>query len=744
MQRPIDRAAALQHAARDRTPSGPSVRRGARSIDNPRRAAPLAVVFCVLALSLGLVRPLAAAVVPGMAKRQAPGPFDAAPIVQGGWADGSPSDTLVFASGTQISGTFYQTLDASQGSLVLWITPEWDGNDGKRHDFFNNDSGADPGAISLRTQAGSLVFRVGSSAAEEVSASIAGWLAGQRHLIVARWDNDNGLSGANRLSLSIDDVHTFATQATPPAAIGAQNYVGSDRNGLHPANAIIEGLTIYRRPLFDGTYGINAGNGDEINLIYNGGAGQDPASVTGSWDVVFALPTNSATGALATGTGQAWTHPHLSNVIPGNGNRGGFMLAGAAATDGWSSEGTPTSVLPLATAEKIFAGGYKVASNAANQGIYQDITVAAGDDGVVRAIVHSDGTCLPRLILYDQTGGAEIGHLDGTTTSTRTAPNVLVLAGEAPTGSTTLRMKLVNTAAAGDMLLAPGRGARELRRQPLDVEVAGRPTPPSPRSGSTCPWSAGRRSRRPSTPGPTRSASGRRAPTVAPSTASTSGRKATSTRSASSAYYVSGEALLEWIGGSTRLVPAVHRIQMYELFPESSPNTWKHRVGVGRRANPSGTDPGLYAGQYYSAGDFIIDDFYAFPLTPVSLTATAASVANSAESGELRVDGRDVNLLASMPGLGTTSGTYTVGWRPRHSAASGVAFTEGTATQGAYILSLYGNANNYINVFWDAANRIRMSYSMAGTTGSGTWTATGAIVAGTKYTVAVAYTGGGT
>ena len=86
--------------------------------------------------------------------------------------------------------------------------------------------------------------------------------------------------------------------------------IGSRNDGSAPANAIIEGLTIYRRPLYDGAYGSNVGNGDEINLIYNSGTGKDPTLVTGSWDVVFALPTNSTVGALATGTGEALSHPH--------------------------------------------------------------------------------------------------------------------------------------------------------------------------------------------------------------------------------------------------------------------------------------------------------------------------------------------------------------------------------------------------------------------------------------------------
>ena len=140
----------------------------------------------------------------GTAKREAPGPFAAAPIVQGGWANGDPSDTLLFLRGNQIGALFYEGLDADQDSLVVWLTPEWDGNDGKRHDFFNNQFG-NPGRVSLRAQSNNLIFRVGATiGTDEVSVDISTWVAGQTHLVVGRWDNDNALDGTNTISLSID------------------------------------------------------------------------------------------------------------------------------------------------------------------------------------------------------------------------------------------------------------------------------------------------------------------------------------------------------------------------------------------------------------------------------------------------------------------------------------------------------------------------------------------------------------
>ena len=152
-----------------------------------------------LALGLLAASPLIA-FTPGQAKRIGPGPFAAAPIVQGGWADGDPSDTLRSPLGGQVGALFYEHLDADQGSLVVWITPEWDGSDGKRHDFFNNNLG-DPGRISLRAQANNLILRVGSTAVtDEVWVDISGWQPGETHLAIGRWEDlETGQEEAGRL-----------------------------------------------------------------------------------------------------------------------------------------------------------------------------------------------------------------------------------------------------------------------------------------------------------------------------------------------------------------------------------------------------------------------------------------------------------------------------------------------------------------------------------------------------------------
>ncbi|MHA2047604.1 MAG: hypothetical protein ACW99G_22720 [Candidatus Thorarchaeota archaeon] len=251
---------------------------------------------------------------PGMAKR-ATSVFETAPIVQGKWDGTGTGDLLEGAIGSRIIDNFYESFDSYQGSISLWVTPEWDGNDGKSHYLFRNGSAA----ISIfKNSSNFLQLNVPFGS---VTADISGWTAGTTYHVVARWDSDNSLDGTNYICISINDAHTFGKSSSfTPDTVGIGGVRIGNTAGTVDADAIIEGLTVYRRPLFDGTYGVAAnwddsGPIDEINAIYNAGSGQDPCLVTGSWDIVFCLPTDSTAGAIVTGTGEAWSHPHSSGVL---------------------------------------------------------------------------------------------------------------------------------------------------------------------------------------------------------------------------------------------------------------------------------------------------------------------------------------------------------------------------------------------------------------------------------------------
>jgi len=588
---------------------------------------------------------------PNVAKRNSTGPFAAGVMVQTNQnVDPWISDAVYFSHGNNISKNFRNNIDFNQGSIVFWITPEWNGNDGLLHYFLLQ---ASHGYVRLfKNTSNQLVAQLANSSA---SVDASSWTAGSTYLVVARWDTRNKLNGTNYVSLSVGDSHTFGgtsisdmTSFTPGGFMhfGSYDAASSYRYG---ANAIIEGLTIYRRPLFDGTYGIDVGNGDEIAQIYNSGNGQDPTLITGSWDVVFALPTNASIGTIVTGTGNAWSHPHSSNLLyTDTTNTGGFMMNGTPSNDGWSeipwykvggasgvvavyqpigatdiansyvnranpgtynaspvvaptwdatngwtfngttqyldtgvipsdgwsmiirwsnlsgydrfsgiyeagnnfylspqygsvlksyghgnynsssgaltsgvmavagdsgylngnldavltpnswstiysvwigaangtypglkitgriqavglysstlsstqvtnvtsamqnlsSSGTYLTPTALGSTEKIFAGGYKFISNGGNQGIYRTFTATSGGDYVLRALGHSDGTCNPKIQITRADGTTVITSLAGTTTSTRTAPNVYIFTWESPAAESE-QVQLINTAASG-------------------------------------------------------------------------------------------------------------------------------------------------------------------------------------------------------------------------------------------------------------------------------------------------------
>lgn len=290
---------------------------------------------------------------PNMAKRNSAGSFAAGVMVQGKFTITEGGNDYISWWPNQITGNFYHTLDTSQGSIVFWLTPEWNGNDGKRHVIWGDQSN---GSRFEKTQWNEWAFYLPNSSGQLTYLSASNITAGQTYNIVIRWDTKNKLNGTHHVSISINNNHFFYQNSSWSAPSAGGQYFGSLTGPA--ADSIIEGFTIYRRPLFDGQYGIDVGNGNEIAQIYNNGPGQDPTLVTGSWDVVFALPTNASTGQLTSGTGNAWSHPHSSNLLYTNTtNTGGFMMNGNYTADGWSNVGTPTSVSALATNEKIYAGG---------------------------------------------------------------------------------------------------------------------------------------------------------------------------------------------------------------------------------------------------------------------------------------------------------------------------------------------------------------------------------------------------
>ena len=241
---------------------------------------------------------------PGMAKREGT-IFAGAPIVQGLWDGSGVPDVLTFPRGDQIINNWYANFDPYQGGAFLTFQPE-------------QSSGARTGVAYLWYVSasyhmeydydnGRYSLTIGGQTFTLAQAIVAGTV----EYIACGYDTVNTIDGTNYAYISRNDVQAYGitTQPTvgiPSAAIG----VGSD-TAASPASAIIGGLLFVRAVPYTGEFGLDIGVGDVL-AAHAGGA--DPALSFGSWDSTLSIPTDSAVGALVTDAGEAWSHPHSSNI----------------------------------------------------------------------------------------------------------------------------------------------------------------------------------------------------------------------------------------------------------------------------------------------------------------------------------------------------------------------------------------------------------------------------------------------
>lgn len=133
---------------------------------------------------------------------------------------------------------------------------------------------------------------------------------------------------------------------------------------------------------------------------------------------------------------------------------------------------------------------------------------------------------------------------------------------------------------------------------------------------------------------------------------------------------------------------------------------------------------------------FYVDDVAVYELDDISITATPASQANSAETTGLRIDGLD-DCQQTMTNQKSRKGIIKWKWTPRHDDADWVKF----GNTPAYIAWFSAPVSNYILVRLTAANTMEMEVEDGAATNN-TWnTGGGVIVAGTTYDMRLEYNG---
>jgi len=244
----------------------------------------------------------------GMAKRTAPGPFAAAPIVQGKWdGTGGVRDRITAPRGSQVASEWYGNFDPYQGGgFVVW-TPEHSTNDAGAYWY-----------IWRQNSLWFLMYRVATDyywlmlggQSINIPATIT---AGTPEYLAWGFDTKNKLDGTNYAYFSRNDAQTFGITTAPTASTpNATIAVGSDGTE-YASDGIVEGLVFTRAIPWTGSYGHNIWGG--VDIVAAHAASADVALSIGSWDTTLSVPTNSTTGALVTGTGEAWSMCHSSNLL---------------------------------------------------------------------------------------------------------------------------------------------------------------------------------------------------------------------------------------------------------------------------------------------------------------------------------------------------------------------------------------------------------------------------------------------
>lgn len=662
---------------------------------------------------------------PKLDKRSAPGPYAAAPIIQGKFDGSGVPDVLSFARGNQITNYFYANFDPYQGSEVKWWIPEKSRNGSQTNDeyiwYVHSNY-----YLKYEHDNQKLVYRAGVRICNKTHTAVAGAL----ECIVTRRDVTNKLDGTNYLCISIDNSHTFGASLQPSAdAPDATIYVGSTGTTL-PANAIIEGLTFYRRVLFDGTYGIDAGNGDEIELIYAAGAGKKPEEVTGGQDICFQLPTDGAIGQLNTGTGEAHSFPNASSVLTDS-----FMQT-TFGSSAWSASGAvDTGPADIASAaNKVFNWGYEWIGDL-DEGIENSLTgLSAGKDYTIRVIAHEAAGDDLRLTITDDTNTATILTEDFATTN-RDAPGVYEITFELPTVArhgvaadcTAITVKILTTGnnktgyvhqcvlmenkidnpsmegtyvdggTGGYLMVAPGwsqSGCEDDGTDLLSKET----------------------------------------------TIKFSGASSQKIDVSSAGEGIATDNVFQvnkWTLITARLYATSGSVRLYDpggtffdetVTPSASWNLYSWIV-YSTQINP------MYIQSVGAGAVFYVDTVSVIPIDDVSITATPTSEVNSAEDSGIRVDGLDICYEDITGDLGATSGKIRFNWIPRH----GVGDLEKFGTVNPQIFKAWNDSGNYIQLFIQHNNLITMSLKIAGASVQNSqWDGIG-LTAGSTYLVEIEY-----
>jgi hypothetical protein len=307
----------------------------------------------------------------------APGRYDQGVAIDAG-------DTLTYATAGN--------LEREQGAVEFWLRPQWDGDDGQSHTFFEAGDGWFNRLRIMKDGANNLRFMLWDSTTEYgVAYNVAHWQAGAWHHVAATWQGSD-------IALYVDGQQQAGSEtASPPDVLPDTIYVGSSLWHDQQAAGTLDEVRISDLP--------RIGNSDTCSyriLVADGGnhrlqafdAGGDfvsayggPGSGPGQFNTPLGLAVDDAGNVLVVDSGN-----NRLQVLSFDGTSFGFLREVTAGFSG------PTNVATYGNAYLVVAdtGNDEVkVLDAASGGLLAEY--GAPNDG------HTGGFHQPRGVVADNT-----------------------------------------------------------------------------------------------------------------------------------------------------------------------------------------------------------------------------------------------------------------------------------------------------------------------------------------------------
>lgn len=179
-------------------------------------------------------------------------------------------DLVYFDRGTQIRNENYINLNTYQGTIIIWVKPYFDGDDGLTHGIFQFQFDANNRILLAKNDSNNLFSRVEWNNVpidNLISVTSANFTAGEWHFIALRWDINNAFDGTNFSGLQLDAaVQMSSTALGTPQGTPTQLRIGVNQAA---DSQQFDGLLHYQ--LFE-----RALTDTEISDLRNSGAGVEP------------------------------------------------------------------------------------------------------------------------------------------------------------------------------------------------------------------------------------------------------------------------------------------------------------------------------------------------------------------------------------------------------------------------------------------------------------------------------------